>query len=350
MRVLIIKTSSLGDIIHALPVLDYLHKASPGILIDWVVEDGFKELLKGNPLIYRLHILNTKFWRKNPFAGQSRCEISALWQELRQHRYDVVFDIQGNFKSGLVGLACRTGEIIGFPKELLQERVNTFFTTRKARYSISDNHASLRCLSVVSTPFDLPYNGKEFSTDIAFSEDDDAEANGIISGLGSGPIVIFHCGTTWQTKFWTPEQWSELGTRICASFPDGAILLTWGNEKEQAAAGTIAAKISGNTRLVRRLPLKTLTALFKRVDLVVGGDTGPVHLAAAAGTRTVSLYRSSDGSESGPRGKSHVIVQSPLSCTRCFKTACPKDAMCRASITVDDMFAGVMKLISAEKY
>jgi heptosyltransferase-1 len=347
MHVLIIKTSALGDIIHALPVLDYLHKASPGIVIDWVVEEGFKELLEGNQLLNQLHLLRSRRWRKSPFTSQTRREVADFWRELRRNHYDIVFDIQGNLKSGLLDLASGAEQSIGFPGELLQERINSLFTTKKAQFSVSNDHATLRCLSVVSTPYDLPYHNGEFSTDIAFSNDKAAEAADIISEMGPGLKILFHCGTTWQTKFWNPEGWSELGTRICSNFPGSVILFTWGNEPEKSAATVIASQITGQTRLVRRLPLKTLAALFKHVSLVVGGDTGPVHLAAAVGTPTVSLYRSSDGSESGPRGKSHVIVQSPLSCTRCFKTSCSRDSECRSSITVDAMFAGVLRLLTA---
>ncbi len=346
MRVLIIKTSALGDIIHALPVLDYLHKASPGICIDWIVEEGFKDVLEGNPLLNKLHLLSTRRWRKSPFTAQTRSEVAALWRELRSSRYDMAFDIQGNFKSGLIDFASGAKLKVGFPLELQQEKINSIFTTKKAPLSASDNHASLRCLSVVSTPFELPYQETEYSTDIAFSNHDASEAAGIISELGAGPKILFHCGTTWQTKFWTPENWSKLGTRICSTYPGSVILFTWGNESEMNAASNIASQVTGDTRIINRLPLKTLAALFKHVDLVVGGDTGPVHLAAAVGTPTVSLYRSSDGSESGPRGNRHIIVQAPLPCTRCFKTSCPHDAKCRESITVDAMFSGVSKLLS----
>ena len=347
MRVLIIKTSALGDIIHALPVLDYLHKASPGIAIDWVIEEGFKDLLEGNPLLNKLHVLSTRRWRKSPFTGQTRSEVATLWSELRSNRYDIVFDIQGNFKSSLIDLASGAKLKVGFPLELQQEKINSLFTTKKAPLSESNDHASLRCLSVVSVPFELPYQDAEYSTDIAFSTHDASVAAGLISELEAGPKVLFHCGTTWQTKFWTPENWSKLGTRVCSTFPGSIILFTWGNESEKATASIIATHITGKTHLISRLSLKTLAALFKHVDLVVGGDTGPVHLAAAVGTPTVSLYRSSDGSESGPRGKRHIIVQAPLPCTKCFKTSCSKDVECRESITVDAMFAGVSRLLAA---
>ena len=346
MRVLIVKTSALGDIIHALPVLDYLHQASPGIVIDWIVEEGFKDVLEGNPLLHTVLLLGSRRWRKSPGTPQTRSQVAALWREVRRNRYDIVFDIQGNLKSALIDLASGAQQRIGFPRELLQERINAYFTTHKALFSVNNNHATLRCLSVAGAPFSLPYHQAEFRTDIAFSEGDAAEAAGITSGLGPGPRILFHCGTTWQTKFWSPERWSELGSRICSHFPGSVILFTWGNEAEQTAATEIAARITGRTELVKRLPLKGLAALFTQVALVVGGDTGPVHLAAAVGTPTVSLYRSSDGSESGPRGERHSIVQSPLPCTRCFKTSCPRDEECRASITVDAMFAAVSRQLA----
>jgi heptosyltransferase-1 len=107
----------------------------------------------------------------------------------------------------------------------------------------------------------------------------------------------------------------------------------------------IASLIGHSAVVLDRYPLKRFAALLKQVDLVVGADTGPVHLAAAVDTPTVSFYRSSDGSESGPRGSRHVIVQSPLPCTRCFKTSCPQDLECRSSIKADDLFAAACRLL-----
>lgn len=346
MKVLIIKTSSLGDIIHALPLLDYLHRASPGIKIGWVVEEAFKDILEGNPLLWKLHLVNTKRWRKRPFSARTRLEAATLRRELRQEGYDVVFDIQGNLKSGIIGLASGVARRIGLPRQRLQESINALFTTTKAPYRLEDTHASLRCLSsVASLPFDLDYRDLELVSDIPTSAADNGAASALLSGLKPGKKILFHSGTTWQTKFWSREGWSELGKRVCSAFPGSTILLSWGNDAEQSMAREIASRIGEDAVVIERLPLKAFAALLKQVDLVVGGDTGPVHLAAAMGTKTVSFYRSSTGSESGPRGKRHVIVQSPLPCTRCYRTSCPKDEECRASITVDAMMAGIERLL-----
>lgn len=346
MRILIIKTSSLGDVIHALPVLDFLHKASPGIEIGWVVEESFKELLEANPLLFKLHIVKTRQWRKQPFSAQTRQEVAHLWSELRRNKYDIIFDIQGNLKSGLIGLASGVKNRIGFPVERLQEKINALFTTRKAPFSVEDNHANLRCLSVANVPFDLPYREMELVSDISTSIDDDKVTQGFLKSLPVGKKILFHCGTTWQTKFWHNDGWVALGKQLTSCCPNTTILLSWGSDNEKIMATQIAARIGSNAVVLDRYPLKRFAALLKQVDVVIGADTGPIHLAAAVGTPTVSFYRSSDGSESGPRGRRHVIVQSPLPCSRCFRTSCPQDAECRDSIKADDLFEAVCKLLN----
>ena len=117
MRILILKTSALGDIIHALPVLDYLHQVAPGVRIDWVVEEAFLELLSGNPLIDRLITVSFKRWRKAPFAPRTLREIGVFRKRIQEREYDLVFDIQGNFKSGLVCWLANSKRKIGFSRD-----------------------------------------------------------------------------------------------------------------------------------------------------------------------------------------------------------------------------------------
>ncbi len=346
MKILIIKTSSLGDVVHALPVLEYLHRAFPAAELGWVVEEAFADLISGNPLVAHLHVVRTRAWRKKPFAAETRREIPAVLHELRDARYEVLLDLQGNLKSGLIGILSGVQRRVGFPRHLLQEQLNRFCTTETAVIDPSDDNAGLRCLGLAAHIAKLPYRDVEPVSDIAVSRADEVSAENALQGI-KGVRVLFHCGTTWQTKYWTVDGWSKLGSRVCEVFPGSAILLTFGNETERAMAEAIAAGIRGTARLVDRMPLKSLVALLKKVDLVVGGDTGPVHLAAAVGTPTVSFYRSSDGNASGPRGSRHQIVQSPLSCTRCFHTTCPRDEECRASITVEDLFKAVEKALTA---
>lgn len=347
-RILIIKTSSLGDIIHALPVLDYLHRVSPGIVIDWAVEEQFRDLLEGNPLLSTLRVVRTRAWRKRPLSADTFREIRTFRRELQREQYDMVFDIQGNLKSGIIAWASGSRERIGFSSDHLQESINAIFTTRRIPLREQDDHAGGRYLRIVSAPFDHDYLGMELSSEIYTGPGEDTAARMIINSCGVGPVFLFHGGTTWQTKFWSEEGWIELGRRICSGFPSAGILLSWGNDTERQAAERVATAIASQARLLERYPLKGIAAILKQVDLVIGGDTGLIHLAAAVGTATVSYYRASDGSVSGPRGSRHVIIQSPMPCTRCQRTSCGQDSECRASITPEAVYAGIEKIMSEQ--
>jgi heptosyltransferase-1 len=346
MRVLVVKMSALGDIIHALPVLDFLHQVMPGIEVDWIVEEPFRDILEGNPLISRLHVVRTKVWRKKPFSSSTRREICNVRDILQQRDYDLVFDIQGNLKSGLVDWLTGADNRIGFAKETLQESINLLFTTRQIPVRPQDYHITDQYLRLVSVCFGKDFSKLPLSSDIYTSPEDDETARTLLATLSDGLVFLFHYGTTWQTKFWFEEGWVHLGKTLLEAYPESTILLSWGNEAERAVVTEIAAAIGTGARVLDRYPLKGFTALLKKVDLVVGGDTGPTHIAAAVGTPTVSLYRASDGKRSGPRGATHVIVQSPLSCTSCFRTECDKDHECRRSITVDAMVRAVEKALA----
>lgn len=345
MRVLIVKMSAMGDVIHALPVLDYLHKVSPGIEIDWLVEEPFLDVVAGNPLISMIHTARTKAWRKRPFSRGTLAEAGALKRALQDRTYDMVFDIQGNIKSGVYGWLSGVPVRIGFDADVLQERLNLLFTTRQIPLRRSDAHITDQYLRLVSVPFGRDYREMQLFSDIYTPPEDDVVAETLLATLADGLVFLFHYGTTWQTKFWREESWLELGKTLLGRFPDSSILFSWGNEAERQVVMRISAAIGPGARVVDRYSLKGLTALLKKVDLVIGGDTGPVHLAAAVGTSTVSFYRSSDGKRSGPRGDNHVIIQSPLPCSRCFRTTCHDDEMCRQSITVDAVLHGVEKLL-----
>ncbi|ACH37874.1 ADP-heptose--lipopolysaccharide heptosyltransferase [Citrifermentans bemidjiense Bem] len=346
MRVLIIKASALGDIISALPVLDYLRQASPGIEIDWVVEEPFRELLEGNPLIAQLHTVRTKAWRKRPFLPAHWSEVARLKEALREREYAFVFDIQGNLKSGLICWLSGGADRIGFDSGELQESVNSLFTTRRIPMRRQDYHVTQKCLRLVSVPFGKDFSQMTLRSSIATSAEDDANAEALLATLSDGLVFLFQYGTTWQTKFWSKKSWVALGREVLEQFPDASILFPWGNEGERAAVAGIAAEIGAGSRVLDRYSLKGLTALLKKVDLVVGGDTGPVHLAAAVGTPTVSFYRASDGKRSGPLGERHVVLQSPMHCTKCFRTKCDKDAQCSDSIKVEAVLAGIKKLLA----
>lgn len=346
MRVLIVKTSALGDVIHALPVLDYLHQVAPGVEIDWVVEEPFLEVLAGNPQLTYVHTVRTKIWRKRPFAPATWREIGELKRIFLERDYDLVFDIQGNFKSGLISSLTGATQRIGFIKGEAREGLNLLFTNRRVPLRRLDYHVTEKYLRLVSVPFGKDYREMQLSGTIYTSPADDADAEALLATLSDGLVFLFHCGTTWVTKLWAKKSWIELGRQVLDSFPEATILLSWGNQEERAVATEVAKGIGPGARVIDRYPLKGLAAVMKKVDLVVAADTGPVHIAAAVGTPTVSMYRATNGKLTGPRGPQHTTLQSPMHCTKCARKQCDKDRECSESIKVETVLAAVQKLLT----
>ncbi|MBT0665567.1 lipopolysaccharide heptosyltransferase I [Geobacter pelophilus] len=345
MRILIVKMSALGDVIHALPVLDYLHQVRPGIEIGWVVEERFRELLEGNPLVAHLHLIRTREWKKRPLSRQTWKEASRLREEIVACGYDIVFDLQTNTKSGIVAWLSGAPRRVGVAPDQAREPLNRYFMTSSVNIRRQDYHVTDRCLRIVSTAFGRDYAGMQLSTDIHTGSAEEGEAEAYLATLGDGFAVLIHPGTTWGTKLWHEDGWVELGQRILAEFPDSSILLSSAGNAERAMVETIAARVGGQSRVLPAMSLKRLAAVMRKVDLVVGCDSGPVHMAAAVGTPTLSLYRATDGKRTGPRGESHITVQSPLPCTDCLNKQCDNDQECRSSIAVGTMIEGVRKLL-----
>jgi len=343
LRILIIKTSALGDIIHALPVLSYLQQAAPGARIDWVAEEAFQELLAGNPALERLITVPFKRWKKERTLTVI-AEMRAIAASIRREPYDLVFDLQGNLKSGIICGLARSKRKIGYSLKHLQERVNALATTERVSFRESDSHVIQRYLRVASTPFELSPDAREWSSDIYTSPEDDAYAAGVLAASAAeGPVILLHTGTTWRTKLWHDQGWQGLAEGILAHYPSATLLFSWGTLEERQRGERLVATLGNRGRVLEQLTLKRFAAILKRCDLVVGGDTGPVHLAAAVGRATLSFYRATDGSRNGPFGSRHVIVQSPLPCTDCMHKQCERDQACAESITVATMLDGALR-------
>lgn len=345
MRVLIVKTSSLGAIICTLPVLDYLQQVSDGIEVDWLVEESFREILEGNPLIAGLHGVRTKAWRNQPFNPATWKEMAYVRSTLRERAYDIVFDLQGDINSGIVTWLTGCHRRYGFDQSSVQELFNTRFTNNHIPLRRQDSHITDRALRMASVPFGKDYAGCFLHVDIFTSLEDDAAAELYLATLSDGLVMILCPGAVWKSRLWHEPGWIELGRELLDHFSDATLLIFTESQAERDVAERIAAEIGRQTRLLPQLSLKGFTALVKKIDLLIGGDSWPVHLAAAAGTPTVSFYRSTDSRRNSPRGFMHRAVQSPLSCARCLNPECKRDQECRESVTVASMFTACRELL-----
>jgi heptosyltransferase-1 len=343
MRVLIVKVSALGDVVHALPVLAWLKSADPGMEIDWLVEESFAPLLEGHPLIRRVHRLATKAWRRQGYGQSLRGGMETV-RTLRAERYDVALDLQGNSKSGLFTRFSGAPLRYGFARDGVREWPNLLATNRHVPLSEPDYHVSERTLAVARAAFPggsaRPLAGPLPVVPVATEA---VEQRLRETGTTGAPLVVLHYGTTWTTKLWPLDRWCDLAAALRRR--GVRPVLTWGNDAELGAVRQILQACHGQAVVWPRGSLPELVALLARADLVIGGDTGPVHIAAAVGTPTVSLYRVTDARRNGPRGEQHIRLQAPLDCSPCLRKACERDTECGDSIAVGDVLRAVARLL-----
>lgn len=350
MRILIVKVSALGDVIHTLPVLAYLHSIDwsdqngEPLKIDWLVEEGFAPVLDGHPLIHRVIPLKTKRWRTLSLLAMMR-EMWLFIKELRHQHYDFVFDLQGNSKSGLFTRLSRSSNRYGFDRHHVREWPNLLATNHRVHLSDADHHVAQRSLAVVADAF--PHGSEQINAG-PLHVIPLAREHVLVQieqqQLSHKKLAVLHYGTTWKTKLWNLEHWQQLADKLVEN-TDVVPLLTWGNDQEYLAAQSIAEHVAGEAIVWPRGSLPELVALLERADVVVGCDTGPIHIAAALGTPTVSMFRVTDATRNGPMDKNHRCLQSSLSCSPCLLKQCERDDMCSKSIGVDEVYNAIIELI-----
>lgn len=348
MKVLIVKVSALGDVVHALPVLAHLHAVHSDMVVDWLVERSFAPLLEGHPLLRRVIHIDTRGWRRQGPAVAVR-GAWAVGRQLRKERYDVVLDLQGNSKSGLFTWLSGARKRFGFDAGQTREWLNTLTTNYKVSVPPECHHISSRYLRIAHQAFpgetDVPLCGPLPVAD---------QAAGAVAAmleehsLTPGEFLVAHYGTTWETKLWPLDCWIELARSL--ALEDGRqLVLTWGNDAEKLAAERIAEACQGRAVIWPRGTLQELVALLAGARLVIGADTGPVHIAAAVGTPTVSIFRVTDSLRNGPPGGNHIRIQAPMDCSPCLRKTCDLDRECGRSVTVATVQGAVAKLLARDE-
>ncbi|HZD54794.1 MAG TPA: glycosyltransferase family 9 protein, partial [Candidatus Aquicultoraceae bacterium] len=264
-------------------------------------------------------------------------EVGEAIRELRRREYDLVLDIQGNAKSGVVTRLCGAKLRFGFDRAGVREIPNLLFTNRKVPSRPEDVHVTQKLLRVASAPFGGEVPSRWSAPTITVPEDAERKASRVLEELrpGASPRLVIHAGTTWNTKRMDPGFWSESARLLRDRFPRMGVFLSWGNETEKAEAEEIRRLLGDGACVLPRSTLPELAAMLKVCGHMLGPDTGPLHIAAAVGAKTVSIFRGSDGNYAAPRGEGHRFLQAPLPCTACQikgDRVCERDAECRRSI------------------
>jgi heptosyltransferase-1 len=298
MRALIIKTSSLGDIVHALPALTDAARALPELRCDWLAERAFAEIPAWHPAVARVIACDLRGWRRNLRQTVFGGEWARFTAQVREQRYDLVVDAQGLLKSAW--LASRAhGPLAGPDFGSAREPLAALFYRR--RYPVPKHdvaHAVERTRRLFAQAFGYPFA-------------DTAPDAGLVRENFprpplAEPYVVFLHGTTWPTKRWPILSWQLLGKHLRKS--GITPVLPWGNDAERADAEAIAAVCDG--RVLPKLGLTALAGWLAWAQACVGVDTGLAHIAAALGTPQVTLYGPTLPQLTGAVGANQVWLRS----------------------------------------
>ena len=306
MRVLLVKMSSLGDVVHTLPAVT--DAAAHGVEFDWVVESAFEPIARLHSAVVDVLPISWRHWRRNALAH--RADLGEFVRRLRERRYDLVIDAQGLWKSAIPTALARADERWGFDHRSAREGSSTLLYRHHVAVP-RDQHAvdRLRRLFARALGYQLPAAALQSST------------SGIEVTSRPGPkrCVICH-GTTWPSKLWPEEMWRLLVESLLAQGYE--IRLPAADREEQLRAQRIA---EGFGPAVEVLPAMSLTELIHELlgaSLVAGVDSGLTHLAAALGVPTLSLYGSTDATLTGARGRRARNLQAQFACSPCRQRDC----------------------------
>ncbi len=298
MRLLIVKTSSLGDVIHALPAVTDAAAQVPGLRCDWLVERAFAEIPTWHPAVDRAIVCDLRGWRKNLWRTVVGGDWSHFVHDLRVQPYDLVLDAQGLVKSAW--LASRAhGPLAGPDRHSAREPLAAWLYDRGLAIPAHDQaHAVERSRRLFAAALGYPLPGTDPDAGLArkrFPAPDLLE-----------PYAVLLHGTTWETKRWPIANWQALAQSLAAK--GLRVVLPWGNASEHDDAQTIAAYAHG--LVLPRVSLTLLAGWLAHSRIVVGVDTGLAHLAAALGTPQVTLYGPTLPQLTGAVGPNQVWLRS----------------------------------------
>jgi len=306
MRILIVRTSALGDIVHGLPTLVALRAKFPDTEIGWVVEESMAPLLEEHPDIDRLIEVATRRWRRAPLSTETRREVGALRRALSDFAPDVALDLMGNHKGAILARLSRAPRRIGLRRRDRREPSSAFWLNEQA--PSERPHAVDRSLAV-ARPLGIDTSRPSFGGE-RLRED-------LAGDLPNPPYIVVFPATGWGNKNYPAEPFGEVIAGI-ANTAAAPILISPG-PGEEALAEEIATASGATAAVLPVLPIPRLVALLRRAELAIGGDTGPIHLAHALDTPVVCIMGPTDPAQNGPYNSPESAVVEHLHCSFCYK-------------------------------
>jgi len=350
-KILIVRLGAMGDILHAMPAVTAIRQALPQATIGWMVEEKWSELLTARghkeapeavstqkPLANLIHTVNTMRWRKHLLHPETLREIQGVIRRLRQTHYDIALDFQGNMKSAVIASLSRAVSRAGFtdPREAGARLFYSHTFARSGEHVIEQNHA----LAAQALPEYL--SGAAFNLTAPLLPCDPAAetwAEGEIQRLGVTGFALVTPGAGWGGKQWPAERFGQVA-RVLAVHNLRTLVNT--GPGEEALAREVVKASGGNAQEIR-CTVGQLIALTRRARLFIGGDTGPLHLAAALGIPVVGIYGPTDPARTGPFGTRAISLRHPESETTFSHHREPDGSLLK--ITAEEVIAAARHLL-----
>jgi heptosyltransferase I len=333
-RILLVKLSSFGDVLHALPTLEALRSAHPTAHITWLVEAAYAPLLSGHPALDAVWIAP----RLRPaefFSGSNPAALRRLLQQLRAQPFDLVLDVQGLLKSAVWVALAKSPRKVGYDKtrELsylpLTERVPPFDP---------EAHAVERYLNLAHY-LGAPPTPPRFRLGL----DAAADIAALVPVETGTPLAVLHPGARWASKLWPPTSWATLSEWFHAQ--GFQVAVTGSPADRELVEDLVRRSRAPLINLAGSTSLAQLAAILRKARLAVTTDTGVMHLAATLGTPVVALFGPTAPWRTGPFGPGHQVVRLGLSCSPCFKRHCPAPR-CLNELTPEKVVAACEKILS----
>ena len=336
-NILVVKLSAIGDVIHALPVSYAIKESFPDAHLTWVVEPPAYDLLTMDSCVDEIITFHKKEFKS---VGGFLTNYGPLKRQIQRRSYDAVLDLQGLFKSAAIARLAKAPVKLGMCNmRELSDRISRPVIGPHAQGHIVERYLdvarALGCrVDQVMFPLAVPEREADLTRRI-FSQ---------AGGNMGNPYVVFAIGANWPNKRWPIEYFAELSDWLYAQrlIP---VIVGGGAVDEQRAAELCAATEIPPINLVGRTNFKQLTCVLQQAQMTIGGDTGPVHLSAGVGTKTIMVMGPTDANRNGPYGQLENAIEVERSCKYCWNRACPKGLDCLADITVQQVQAKVEELI-----
>jgi heptosyltransferase I len=333
-RLLIVRLSALGDVIHTLPAVRALRDAFPQAMIGWLVEERWAELLcspsvsrrgpcsPGRPLVDQVHTVNLRQWKQSLFTVSTVQQIAQVWNDVRSVGYDVAVDLQGAMRSAVLARWSGARAVYGAaePRESPASLWYTRHVIASGKHVVEQNLSVAE--AVAQRPLPMP------GAELPFDPIEDERIREDLARQGIGDYAIMNPGAGWGAKRWPAQRYGEVARQLAK---DGLhLLVNCGPGEEQLFREVNAA--SGAAVSPTTASITGLIALMRRARLFIGGDTGPMHLAAALQIPVVAIFGPTDPARNGPYGTPSVVLRNPESVTSHARRSQPEEGMLGISV------------------